>query len=1020
MIRNFVCVFFLFVSLFLFSQEPKYVHYTTDDGLPSSEVYDILQDSKGYMWFATDNGVSRFDGYKFHNYTRDDGLLSRTIFDLFEDCRGRIWFAYDNNQLGYIYHDTIFKYKYNNEIELFNNNIKTKKRYIKQISVDSTDNVLIVYSYYGSTYISNKGKLINFNILGRDTIQYNYSSDFNLSHFIIPSDIEYFYSDKINIRINNKLFFLGKINKPYSDAVYFSKDKFVFSLNTNIYLFSNNSLVSNEINALRILCLTNDDGDLWVGTHPLLGALCYKDADITKVPFKQYLKGYSVSAIFRDKENGLWLSTIQDGVFYIPNENFQNYSTTSGFTDNHCTQLLINDEKIIYAGINSRDVFKIGNKKVTKIYQDSLPYEGNLTYQNNLVWIYGIEGNYNINKKNEIYKRKPYYHTTLGKSFNSMYSNRSYAISDRIHLLSTSQGFAYFILNKNGDTLTGYVNLLDHIYINDFCKYKENNILLATKVGLYSLTPDTIAFIDSKIVFLGKTNPKLKERIDKILYNKFDHRYWMATRDYGLFVWDDKKDSIYVISKREGLTDNLITSLYCWKNYIFAGTKFGLCQISLLDTTRFSYTLKMFTKNNGLAANEINDIVVVDSTVYVATDKGICFFNFINNTTNKVPPPVYITHFKINENDTLILNDYRLKYNQNNLTIQFVGLAYKACGDVLYKFQLEGSDTSWHYTKNTELRYLGLPPGNYKFKVFAQNEDGYWSSKPAIINFRILPPFWATLWFKMIVLFIIVLFIFIVISIRLNIIKKRNKIILEETKKRNQLKLEETEKRHGLEGELMNTRLKALNQQMNPHFVFNTLSAVQLLVLKNENELVMEYLNKFARIMRMTLDFSRNEFSSIDKTIEYIAAYIKLKSINLNEEIIFDTKISDNIDIHKENISPMIVQPFVENAIIHGLIPLQNNMKLSIEISKDKDNILFIIEDNGIGRIKAAELNKRKELTHKSYGIRITEERIELITKINNRNIKTEIIDLADDKGNVTGTRVVLNFPDSKDFDLTT
>ena len=994
MFRSAICIFFLFISTFLFSQEPKYVHYTTDNGLPSSEVYDILQDSKGYMWFATDNGVSRFDGYKFHNYTLKDGLLSRVIFDMFEDYKGRIWFAHDNNQLCYFFNDSITTYKYNQNIA---SQIKPQidfDDYITQIVVDSADNILLSFSRFGTLYISNQGKSNKRFLYESNTACHFYSPEFKLSYIVIPQILTAkIYFRNWNIVIYNNSYPLGQQFNFFHETSHLNKDEFAFSFGSNIYVYKNKSLNSIKTNSLRILHLSYENNNLWVGTHPFLGALCFKNADITKPPIKNYLKGHSVSDIYRDNEYGLWLSTIDDGVYYIPNENFQNHTVTTGLTDNQCTELLVNNEKVIFASINKKDIYKIENNIITKINKVPLSLTGKLFYYNDLLWIYTINGIYTYNKKNELLKKK---------SFIRPYANRTYAISNRIHLIAAADGYNYYInqnkalLKKNCDK--SYLK----VYISDLCKYKHNQVLASTRNGLYAITPDTINYTSTQYKYLGDQNSKLKARIDRIIYNEFDHKYWMATKEYGVYVWDDIKDTVYTISTAEGLPDNLITSICYSDSIVFVGTKFGLCQITLNDATRFSYSLKMFTVNNGLAANEINAVVVVDSTVYVATDKGICYFNFIQNITNTVPPPVYITNLKINEKDTLILNGYHLKYNQNNLTIQFVGLAYKACGDILYKFQLEGSDTTWHYTKNTELRYLKLTPGKYKFKVLAQNEDGYWSSNPAIINFRILPPFWATLWFKITVLLLIALLVFIAIGIKLNIIKKRD-----------QIKLEETEKRHGLENELMNTRLKALNQQMNPHFVFNTLSAVQLLVLKNENELVMEYLNKFARIMRMTLDFSRNEFSSIERTIEYISAYIKLKSINLNEEINFNLKISDNIDIHKENISPMIVQPFVENAIIHGLIPRQQNMQLLIEIYKEKDNILFIIEDNGIGRTKAAELNKKREVSHRSYGIQITEERIELINKIINKNIKTEIIDLTDDKGNNLGTRVVLNFPNT-------
>jgi tetratricopeptide (TPR) repeat protein len=225
------------------------------------------------------------------------------------------------------------------------------------------------------------------------------------------------------------------------------------------------------------------------------------------------------------------------------------------------------------------------------------------------------------------------------------------------------------------------------------------------------------------------------------------------------------------------------------------------------------------------------------------------------------------------------------------------------------------------------------------------------------------------------------------------------------------LKLKEIRTRNELMEELNEERQKTLSQQMNPHFLFNIMTAIQCCIMENDKNTAIDYVSKLARLMRTGLDFSRKEYNSVESAVDFFSDYVKLKSIGLKEEIKLHVNIDENIDKEKYKIPPMIVQPFIENAIVHGLIPRNQDMQLNVDIKQKNGNLIFTIEDNGIGRKHAGEISEKKNSFHKSYGIEITEERVELLNKVNKGNTKINIQDLKDINGNAKGTRVLINFP---------
>jgi hypothetical protein len=354
-----------------------------------------------------------------------------------------------------------------------------------------------------------------------------------------------------------------------------------------------------------------------------------------------------------------------------------------------------------------------------------------------------------------------------------------------------------------------------------------------------------------------------------------------------------------------------------------------------------------------------------------------------------VSPKVHIENITIHDEDTLVKNQYQLKHNENYITIQFVGLAYRNQGDVEYKYQLMGLDTSWKFTQRTSLTFTSLPPGDYQFVVMAKNEDGIWSENPARVDFHIKRPFWRSWWFIILVVVFVAALIYAIMSFRLRMIRKRNELIHD----------------------INEYKQKILRQQMNPHFIFNTLNSIQYFLLDEDTTSSLTYLTKFAKMMRIVLDNSQHTFVPIEDEIRGLDLYLELEALRFEESFDYKIYIDKNINTFECKIPALLLQPYVENSIRHGLLHKRGKGFLSISIELHENSLFCIIEDNGVGRKRSEEIKMSQGLLQKSLGSKITEDRIKVLNSLYSDEIDIKYVDLTDSEGNPTGTRVEIKLP---------
>jgi hypothetical protein len=325
----------------------------------------------------------------------------------------------------------------------------------------------------------------------------------------------------------------------------------------------------------------------------------------------------------------------------------------------------------------------------------------------------------------------------------------------------------------------------------------------------------------------------------------------------------------------------------------------------------------------------------------------------------------------------------KLSHQQNTVIIQVNSPVSAWNGNTLFSYKLEGFSNKWSTpSSDRSFIFAGLSPGNYTFmvKTIVNNRD---CPKPAKFSFYVAPPFWKYGWFKVLIVFSAISLLMAFYIYRVKKIKKSESV----------------------KNQLLDLEMKALKSQINPHFIYNALNSIQSLVLEREQHDALRYIGKFSRLLRLVLEQSQDRLYSLERELSVLEYYVEIERLRVDYDFRYEVEVAPEVDLTVELIPPLILQPFVENSLWHGLGNCTGEKYLKIKVSIDGGWLVCEIIDNGRGRVKAGELSEKRNAKKKSMGIEITRKRLETINGTGYRSI--HVIDLADD-GGATGTHVTV------------
>ncbi len=404
-----------------------------------------------------------------------------------------------------------------------------------------------------------------------------------------------------------------------------------------------------------------------------------------------------------------------------------------------------------------------------------------------------------------------------------------------------------------------------------------------------------------------------------------------------------------------------------------------------LGTKNAVYVLKnnVVQKIQAIKITEkIQDLQTDDDYYYVLFNSNIVRFNKNKTKPTQNKTSIYLEKFWVNKEDYTFNNKQNLSYSQNNIEIQVAMIDFRKCHAIYYRI----NNQLWKEILNNGnvLELSSLTPNQYQIE-FSTQKNGPVLQK---VTFEIKKPFWEKLWFFVLITFLITALIIAIYYNRLKQITTKNDLIIDKLK---------------LENYLNESRVKLIKAQMNPHFFFNALNTIQSYITTNETDEATNYLNKFSRLTRMILEMTDKNWITIEDELRMQTLYLDLQKVRLSD---FDFQIELNqINFQQIIIPTMLLQPYVENAIIHGLAHKLGPKKILLEFKIENNKLIISIEDNGIGIEKATKINKKNASKNTSFATKATLERLEIINR-NECEIAVETNEIVDKNKQSAGTEV--------------
>ncbi len=996
------CIVYLIVLIgsvqfcLLQGQSPNFTQFQVDDGLPSSVVYGSFEDRNGFMWFATEFGVSRYDGYQFINYTTDDGLSDNVIFDFFEDSKGRIWFYTYNGIPCYYVDGTIKNYTKHPLLKK-----STLREMISTIFEDGDGTVWIGRMVSGILEISPEDSVVMHRV--RHTSPKVQSLVSPLGHFGDKDSVQYILTggsilayDKEKNSWNTLLsplpfdFSAPLFSENTDEGLLVGRKADIFHLSMRNGQFHAEKKISvPNLNPTTSIFKTGPD-EYYVGTYK--GVHRYRFSSNTWD--LSILEDYTVTSTCRDREGNYWFTTSSNGVFYTPGIEVAHWAAKDGFSSNEVTTLLQTQESdAIWVGNQDSYVAKFNNGVIqnTKIvYPESMRYTGSLNMiwdQDELVTCAPV-GVFCINPKTG--KQRQIF---MPGSFKSIFRTSKGEI-----LACSSIG-----LYKINDSLEqivrahpGYPNQMgDIIYKKAFSK---NMIYSERAYSVMEIGPDAYLIGTSKgLVFSNKgQNRRIFEdhpAMDHTIYSMAmgpDSAVWAATHGGGLACFQG--DSLINFSKKNGLSSNLCKVVFVEPSgNVWVGSNLGVSCLYPSEQGGQPYQIINYSTLDGLTSDEVNDLFVKNDTLWLASPKGLSCIPLKVIQHQSPPPLIYLDSLTINKQARPLTSTLELKHNENNLGINFVGISYQSKKDISYSYRLLGAYDTWQTTRNTNVDFLSLSPGTYTFEIYATNFKGIRSSETLQLGITIHQPWWLRWWSLVLGLGLIILFIYLLINRRYKVLQIRNELQLEAAR----------------------SEQKALRARIAPHFIYNALNSIQSLISENNRIEALNYTSRFSRLMRKIFEHSLENFISLEEEIETLEIYLNLESLRFKDKFTYVIEVDPGLDPSVDSIPSMVLQPIIENSIWHGLMHKPEPGQLKVEFHGKGDILLCVIEDNGIGR-EAAKVQRSKFIDiKKDSGLEVTKGRLETLAKLEARKqeIKMEIIDLYDADKQSAGTRVEVWLP---------
>ena len=974
------------------SSVKNFYHYSSQPhSIAGNYIAQIAEDHYGSLWVATDGGVSKMDSRteNFENFQHTDSVKSSLVFNkcntLIVDNDGVVFVGTDNGLDAFdsLHHHFIH---YRNECETTAEAIKWSN-FIGRVFQDAEHRVWICTQSGLYQFEKKSGQFKKY----AAPVTYANSVIDNLCTDIFEDHLHQLWVStwggglkKFDPQMGKFETFKWEKNPEISSAANIahaineSKDRYgnyhlwiatanglaEFNRQGNFFTFyknvpSNNNTISSNYAAM---VYTDNAGLLWVATSLGLNILDPDMQFFTTHQFDGATYGSAakyfgaINCLLCEKKN-IWVTTWYGNGLYKFDKHFNLIKSwykippSASNPDNHQVSNIVRDGNVLWLSTFNGLVKFDDEKNTFKLYLPDSTQKGN------------------IPKEKVI---------------------RMFIDSHGLHWVFFYRGgFAWFYPEKDyfvsaGETIAGKpVKYVAY----DVAEDNTGNVWIACDSFL--LRYDRAANSFSRLKAPGKI-PSCQ-----VLCLMKDHtgKIWAGTKA-GISVIDPVTFNTHFIRLEDGLSNENITGILEDKKYrVWIATMNGL---DFFDPT--TGKIGIYRKDNGLETDDLD-------IAFCASDDGRFLFGGTDYITefypdslsyNNVVPPVVITSLKI-LGTAVPLPAYEdkgkrtvtLSYKQNEFEFGFSVLNYTDPDANTFFCKMEGFDNNWRQFKKGAVSYTNLDPGEYIFRVKGANNDGIINATGDYIRVVITPPLWKTWWFRIAVLVAVLLLMFGFTRYRVNRVRK------------------EEEQKAEFSRRLSEMRVQALRTQMNPHFIFNSLNAIEGCIEQHKNREAGAYLSKFSKLVRVILENFSKERVTLTREIEMLRLYLEMEALRFTSDFNYELNVDPDLETDLIQIPTMLIQPYIENAIWHGLVHSDGVKKLAVTF-KEVDNVLKVtIDDNGIGRDAAQKLKQKNMSSREPVAMKNTEERLKLL----NADARIEIEDMKDGSGKPAGTQVIITIP---------
>ncbi|MEO6048300.1 MAG: two-component regulator propeller domain-containing protein [Candidatus Kapaibacterium sp.] len=1017
----------------------RFDRITSEQGLSDNYVLCAMQDRYGFMWFGTRDGLNKFDGYHFTIYRHDPAdttsLSDGSVNTIFEDRGGNLWIGTHGRGLN------LFDRVHERFIHV------PQPPYNRRMG-DRGNVTAICEDLLGNLWFVTASTLIRLDAERKHYTVYRHNP--GDPHSLSSSNVTTVACDR------HGTIWVGTEDRGINRYI-LERDRFINEQDDPRY--------SHDTLGSIINLYPDSDGKIWVRGGSLAGAkLTVIDGNNGSVedyrehhPELASLRPHMLSALYWDRVGLLWIGTWNSGLSLL------NRSDLSNFVSSPCDPHSLNSNSVFCISADSSGNLWIGTDHgICKLERRSWSFEHFLydpldarglsaartraiyEERNGRLWIGTAGGGLDRLDPGASafihYACVPDDATTLSENT----VNAIYQDGDGIIWVGTNHGLSRFnaatstftrFLNDPNDTrsigiagvwsimedrdrnlwvgtLGGGLNKLDrrtgmfsHFYHDPAnpASLADNNILclLEDDAGIWIGTDAGLDRFDRStgtFTHMLDPDPGGKNHLDRVWYLHEDAAgaIWIATSGGGLCMYQPRTGAFTRYTERDGLANNIVCGiLEDQRGNLWISTNSGLSKFDPRARTFRNYGM-----SDGPYLMEFHFKTCFrnqnDAFFFGGTD-GVIRFHPDSITDSPYAPNVVLTSFRIFDQRVRLDSSIGLKkeihldHGSNFFTIDFASLDLTNSLRNQYKYRLAGFDDGWRETDGNRpyASYTNIPPGRYTLHVQGSNCDGVWNGHTATIDIIVEPAYWQTLWFRASSALLSCSLLAFGMVVRMRSVRRKG----------------------FLERKLVESQVTALRAQMNPHFIFNSLNSILHFVVGHDAESAHIYLSKFSKLIRSTLENSENESITLAEEVDTLRFYLDLEMLRFDNRFRYEITIDPMLDLLGVDIPPLLIQPYAENAIRHGLAWRNEGGLLTINIRRAGNRVICSVTDNGIGRKKSRELNGLHPPDHQPRGMSVTRERLYVLNALKGGEFGIEVTDLTDAAGNAAGTNVDIHIP---------